>query len=43
MPFRRSQLTLQTILIVDDSIDLLEMNAVGLSRAGYRPLTAVVI
>jgi CheY-like chemotaxis protein len=29
-----------TILIVDDSVDILEMYAVGLSHAGYRPLTA---
>jgi CheY-like chemotaxis protein len=29
-----------TILIVDDSADILEMYAVGLSQAGYRPLTA---
>jgi CheY-like chemotaxis protein len=29
-----------TILIVDDSTDMLDMYAVGLSQAGYRPLTA---
>jgi two-component system cell cycle response regulator DivK len=29
-----------TILIVDDSIDILDMYAVGLSHAGYRPVTA---
>ena len=29
-----------SILIVDDSIDILDMYAVGLSLAGYRPLTA---
>jgi CheY-like chemotaxis protein len=29
-----------TILIVDDSVDILDMYAVGLSQAGYRPLTA---
>jgi CheY-like chemotaxis protein len=35
-----SQLPPKTILIVDDSIDILDMYAVGLSQAGYRPLTA---
>jgi CheY-like chemotaxis protein len=33
-------LTRHTILIVDDSIDILDMYAVGLSQAGYRALTA---
>jgi CheY-like chemotaxis protein len=33
-------LSRHTILIVDDSIDILDMYAVGLSLAGYRPLTA---
>jgi CheY-like chemotaxis protein len=33
-------LTAHTILIVDDSPDILDMYAVGLSQAGYRPLTA---
>ena len=32
-----------TILIVDDSIDMLDMYAVGLSHAGYRPLTATSV
>ena len=30
----------QTVLLVDDSADTLEMYALGLSFAGYRPLTA---
>jgi CheY-like chemotaxis protein len=29
-----------TILVIDDSADILDMYAVGLSQAGYRPLTA---
>jgi CheY-like chemotaxis protein len=33
-------LTPHTILIVDDNTDILDMYAVGLSQAGYRPLTA---
>ncbi len=33
-------MTPHTILIVDDSVDLLDMYAVGISQAGYRPLTA---
>jgi DNA-binding response OmpR family regulator len=32
--------TSHTILIVDDSVDLLDMYAAGLLLAGYRPLTA---
>jgi DNA-binding response OmpR family regulator len=32
--------TPHTILIVDDSVDQLDMYAAGLSEAGYRPLTA---
>jgi CheY-like chemotaxis protein len=32
-----------TILIVDDSTDILDMYAVGLSQAGYRPLTATSV
>jgi CheY-like chemotaxis protein len=35
-----SQLAAHTILIVDDSIDILDMYAVGLSYAGYRAVTA---
>jgi len=30
----------QVVLLVDDSLDTLEMYALGLSFAGYRPLTA---
>ena len=33
-------MTSHTVLIVDDSVDLLDMYAAGLSQAGYRPLTA---
>jgi DNA-binding response OmpR family regulator len=29
-----------TILVVDDSVELLDIYASGLSQAGYRPLTA---
>lgn len=29
-----------TILIVDDSVDLLDLYAAALSKAGYRPMTA---
>jgi CheY-like chemotaxis protein len=32
--------THRTVLLVDDSVDTLEMYAVGLAHAGYRPLTA---
>jgi DNA-binding response OmpR family regulator len=32
--------TVHAILIVDDSVDLLDLYTAGLSRAGYRPLTA---
>lgn len=31
----------QAVLLVDDSADTLEMYALGLSLAGYRPLTAI--
>ena len=31
----------QSVLLVDDSVDTLEMYALGLSFAGYRPLMAV--
>ena len=32
--------SLRAVLIVDDSADTLEMYAIALSQAGYRPLTA---
>jgi DNA-binding response OmpR family regulator len=37
---RVTLVTRHAILIVDDSVDLLDLYAAGLLQAGYRPLTA---